>query len=770
MEKIGIKFDTNSMLTMLSKSLYDSPLVFLRENLQNAYDAVLMRKHKDGTFMNPEIHINVDVNRIVIKDNGIGMNKDELRDNYWTAGKSGKNNQEARDAGVVGTFGIGALANFGVCQVLEITTHKYNEQNAFFCKAVKDDYDNIEISESNAPEIGTHVIATLQAEKNISVGAALDYVIPFVQYLDIPVYFNGTLISQKTYREGIPNIEYKECIFNTASYGFVFKYAVSFEKHQNYESKIYIKDICYDGHPWRGDILLDSQISNIFGLRNGFGLANIPISTSFQLGGLVNLDMLEPTAGREAINRKCVDELQHVITKAENLFAQIIAKKTIVDDYTLFLNYVNAHFSIELVDNVTITEANTPNLKVPFAAIKQAPKNYRYYDGTNPDYPKSFIGSEFHVVTVTREYPRRELQRIFLRQIGVERLIEQAGVEKVFDFVSLPTNYFTLAYEIRKVLEKDYLILHNDVHFGKIKLGASIFVEQDKNGVINVFLADTTEVKALLSIRETSNSIFVPMVKDFVRNYIYQQITPYIPSSSREGIEQVCNFLKQNQENLEIYQEDIGAIDVSYDLFREHKITADELADRIKRNSTVSNQKIERGQIDDVAKIVQTADTQILPQPGTPEAAQLQAQENLLEPMPSIMRQNIKTDAKLLETSEDSPLLHNYKRFLSVTPKMYNEYLSFFFYPHTTRVIWSMHRIIYIFSLRDGMYNLYYDMELTKHIDSNLTGGMALFSTTIITKNKLFIPVPPPLYDYFTVKEEPLKFSIRCYGKDGSDD
>ena len=425
---------------------------------------------------------------------------------------------------------------------------------------------------------------------------------------------------------------------------------------------------------------------------------------------------------------------------------------------------------MDLVDNVTITGANTQNLKVPFAAIKQTPRDYRYYDGTNPDYPKSFVGSEFHVVTVTREYPRRELQRNFLRQIGVERLVEQAGVEKVFDFVSLPTNYFTLAYEIRKVLEKDYLILHNDVHFGKIKLGASIFVEQDKNGVVNVFLADTTEVKALLSIRETSNSIFVPMVKDFVRNYIYQQITPYIPSSSKEGIEQVCNFLKQNQENLEIYQEDIGAIDVSYDLFREHKITADELADRIKRNSTVSNQKIERGQIDDVAKIVQTADTQIMPQPGTPEAEQMQIQENLLEPMPSIMRQNIKTDAKLLETSEDSPLLHNYKRFLCVTPKMYNEYLSFFFYPHTTRVIWSMHRIIYIFSLRDGMYNLYYDMELTKHIDSNLTGGMALFSTTIITKNKLFIPIPPPLYDYFTVKEEPLKFSIRCYGKDGSEE
>ena len=770
MEKIGIKFDTNSMLTMLSKSLYDSPLVFLRENLQNAYDAVLMRMHQDKTFTNPEIHLEVAANRIVIVDNGIGMNKQELQDNYWTAGRSGKNNQAARDAGVVGTFGIGALANFGVCQTLEIITHRYNEQTASYCKAVKDDYDNIEISDSDVTAIGTRVIATLQTGKNISVDAAKDYVVPFVQYLDIPVFFNGTSISQKSYKQAIPNVEFSECVYTTTSYSLSFKYAINFEKHKNFESKIYINDIKYNGVTWHGDILLDSQVSNVFGLRNGFGLANIPLSSSFQLGGLVNLDMLIPTAGREAINRICVDQLQHVITKAESMFAKNISKNPIVDDYTLYLNYVNAHFSLDLVDIVTIADANIPNSKIPFKAIKQSPKDYRYYDGTNTDYPKSFVGSNFHVLTVTREYPRRELQRTILRQLGVERLVEQAGYDEIYDFLKLPTNYFTLAYEIRKVLEKDYLILNNDVHFAKIKLGASIFVEKDNNGVVNVYLVDTSEVKALLNIRETSNSIFVPMVKDFVRNYIYQQITPYIPSSSKEGIEQVCNFLKQNRESLEIYQEDIGSIDVSYDLFREHKITADELADRIKRNSTVSNQKIERREIEDVANIVQTADTQIMPQPGSKEAMQLLTQENLLEPMPSIMRQNIKTDAKLLETTEDSPLLHNYKRFLSVTPKMYNENLSFFFYPHTTRVIWSMHRIIYIFSLRDGMYNLYYDMELSKHIDSNLTGGEAMFSTTIITKNKLFIPIPSALYDYFTVKDEPLKFSIRCYGKDGSEE
>ncbi len=39
------------------------------------------------------------------------------------AGSSGKNNEEAIKAGVVGTFGIGAMANFGVCKTIKVITH-----------------------------------------------------------------------------------------------------------------------------------------------------------------------------------------------------------------------------------------------------------------------------------------------------------------------------------------------------------------------------------------------------------------------------------------------------------------------------------------------------------------------------------------------------------------------------------------------------------------------------------------------------------------------
>lgn len=53
MGKIAMKFEAKSMLNMLCQSLYDTLLVVLRENLQNAYDAVLMRIHEDTSYVDP---------------------------------------------------------------------------------------------------------------------------------------------------------------------------------------------------------------------------------------------------------------------------------------------------------------------------------------------------------------------------------------------------------------------------------------------------------------------------------------------------------------------------------------------------------------------------------------------------------------------------------------------------------------------------------------------------------------------------------------------
>jgi molecular chaperone HtpG len=103
----GIVFqvETSRILQILTREIYDSPLALLRENLQNAYDAVRMRYAGTGTLTDGgRIDIRVENGEVSITDNGIGMNEEVLRDNFWKAGSSGKRSDDARRAGVVGTF------------------------------------------------------------------------------------------------------------------------------------------------------------------------------------------------------------------------------------------------------------------------------------------------------------------------------------------------------------------------------------------------------------------------------------------------------------------------------------------------------------------------------------------------------------------------------------------------------------------------------------------------------------------------------------------
>ena len=117
--RIAFKVEFSQILELLADQIYQSPLALLRENTQNAFDAILMREAENHQFI-PEIHVTVNQEQIVVSDNGIGMTAEEIETNFWYAGKSGKNTDAARAAGVVGTFGIGAMANFGVADELTV--------------------------------------------------------------------------------------------------------------------------------------------------------------------------------------------------------------------------------------------------------------------------------------------------------------------------------------------------------------------------------------------------------------------------------------------------------------------------------------------------------------------------------------------------------------------------------------------------------------------------------------------------------------------------
>ena len=193
----------------ISEHVYETPLAFLRENVQNALDAIRMQAHTNGKDSGDEsfaITINVSPTECVIRDNGIGMSADDLRMFFWTIGASGKRTEEAKAAGCVGMFGIGGFANFGICDVLTVVSRKESEPQGTLTRLTQVDIDRsttelpvVHAEDSNeADPRGTVVIGHFK--QPVRVAELKEYIVSFVRYAQERVTFNSDgVISQEDY-------------------------------------------------------------------------------------------------------------------------------------------------------------------------------------------------------------------------------------------------------------------------------------------------------------------------------------------------------------------------------------------------------------------------------------------------------------------------------------------------------------------------------------------------------------------------------------------
>ena len=159
------KTESKRLLDLMANSIYTNKDIFLRELISNASDALDKRHYLSLT--NTDIkaddpHIDIEVDRkerlIVIKDNGIGMNKEDLENNLGTIAKSGsldfkKELDEKSEVDIIGQFGVGFYSAFMVADRIDVISKKIGEDKAY--EWISENEEGYEIKSAKKDDYGT---------------------------------------------------------------------------------------------------------------------------------------------------------------------------------------------------------------------------------------------------------------------------------------------------------------------------------------------------------------------------------------------------------------------------------------------------------------------------------------------------------------------------------------------------------------------------------------------------------------------------------------
>ena len=139
-EHLSFQTEVKQLLNLMIHSLYSNKEIFLRELISNASDAADKLRFEgltDGALYESDSDLKIRVSHdaaartITIADNGIGMSRQEVIDHIGTIAKSGTREffsaltgDQAKDAHLIGQFGVGFYSAFIVADKVTLITRR----------------------------------------------------------------------------------------------------------------------------------------------------------------------------------------------------------------------------------------------------------------------------------------------------------------------------------------------------------------------------------------------------------------------------------------------------------------------------------------------------------------------------------------------------------------------------------------------------------------------------------------------------------------------
>ncbi len=205
-EKKKFDAEVGKILNLMIHSLYTNKEIFMRELISNSSDACDKLRYlaqsdakliADDPIFKITVRIDKDKRHIIIRDNGIGMNREDLIDNLGTIAKSGTGNflnnlsgDAKKDSMLIGQFGVGFYSAFMVADSITVTSRKAGEEKAYVWQSdglgeyIVDDFTH---DFTRGTEVVIHV--KLEEDSYIDHFRLKHIVKSYSDHIAIPIYF-----------------------------------------------------------------------------------------------------------------------------------------------------------------------------------------------------------------------------------------------------------------------------------------------------------------------------------------------------------------------------------------------------------------------------------------------------------------------------------------------------------------------------------------------------------------------------------------------------
>lgn len=205
-ETFTFQAEVSRLLDIVAHSLYSEKEIFLRELISNSADACdkLRYEAQSNADLAPKdgfrITLAADAKKktLTVSDNGIGMNREDLLDTLGTIARSGTlafaeklGKDEAKDANLIGQFGVGFYSAFMVADEVTVITRKAGEADAWVW--VSDGTGGFTIDEAARDEPGTTVILNLKKDaKEYLETPRIEHIVKtYSDHVSVPIMLTG---------------------------------------------------------------------------------------------------------------------------------------------------------------------------------------------------------------------------------------------------------------------------------------------------------------------------------------------------------------------------------------------------------------------------------------------------------------------------------------------------------------------------------------------------------------------------------------------------